>query len=468
MRQQLAVLDELEVRRRDDPSIEPFFDRSVEEPFFVKNLENIQGDERDAIFLSITYGKAPDGRIRYNFGPLNRDNGWRRLNVLVTRARRQMRVFASMRDHDINPAGAASDGPRLLREFLAYAEHRRLSGAVASVTADAESPFERDVAIELVRRGFRLQQQVGVCGYRIDIGVLDDEAAGRFLCGIECDGVAYHSMETVRDRDRLRQQELESRGWIIHRVWSTDWFKDRSGQIERLVSLIEASRTNLRILEEERTESRERAAPVQINAPASESGRPSRQSEDSAQPRRRPLATYTPFSDGGERAKGELLDADSDTLADIVTLIVEAEGPVHETDVTARVAGLWDTRAGSRIQAKIREAFKSAERKRRVTRRGPFLWKADGTFVPRSRAGSGIPGDRIAPEEYVGFVQHVLADGQAMARAELIAAVRSAAGFDRTGAILEQAIGSVIDGLLLGGQLGEASSGLVWRGAEES
>ena len=235
LRQQLAIQDELEVRRRSDPSIDAFFDHH-DEPFFVKNLENIQGDERDVIFLSVTYAKGPDAKLRQNFGPLNGENGWRRLNVLVTRARRRMRVFSSMKGDEISASSTSSYGARLLREFLLYAERGRLESAAASVAADTESPFESGVATELTRCGLMIVPQVGVAGYRIDIGVLDSKRPGRFLCGIECDGVAYHSSDTARDRDRLRQQVLERRGWKICRLWSTDWFKDRKGQIERLIA----------------------------------------------------------------------------------------------------------------------------------------------------------------------------------------------------------------------------------------
>src|SRR5688572_27196368 len=145
LRQQLAIQDELEVRRRADPRIEPFFDRGMVEPFFVKNLENIQGDERDVIYISVTYARGMDGKLRYQFGPLNGQNGWRRLNVLTTRARRQMRVFSSMRGDEISPAATTSDGPRLLREFLLYAEHGRLESARAGRLSETESPFEREV-----------------------------------------------------------------------------------------------------------------------------------------------------------------------------------------------------------------------------------------------------------------------------------------------------------------------------------
>src|SRR5262249_17358123 len=135
LRQQIAIQDELEIRRRQDSSLEDFL-RRTSERFFVKNLENIQGYERDVIFISVTYAKGPDGRLRYNFGPLNGQNGWRRLNVLVTQAGRRMRVFSSMRGEDINPTALASDGPRLLREFLVYAEHGRLDGVLTNRAAD--------------------------------------------------------------------------------------------------------------------------------------------------------------------------------------------------------------------------------------------------------------------------------------------------------------------------------------------
>jgi very-short-patch-repair endonuclease len=246
LRQQVAIQDEIELRRRQDPSIEPFFSAGNEEPFFVKNLENIQGDERDVIFLSVTYGKDISGVLRHNFGPLNGQNGWRRLNVITTRAKEHMRVFSSMRGEDINLARTNSEGAKLLRSFLTFAERGVIDSLLVSAAADTESPFERDVFMTLSRRGLRLQPQVGVAGYRIDFGVLDDEVEGRFVCGLECDGAAYHSSQTARDRDRLRQQVLEGRGWTLHRIWSTDWFKDRAGSIERIVQLVERSKQEAR------------------------------------------------------------------------------------------------------------------------------------------------------------------------------------------------------------------------------
>jgi very-short-patch-repair endonuclease len=461
LRQQVAILDELEIRRRQDPGIESFFDRTGHEPFFVKNLENIQGDERDAIFLSITYGKSADGRLRYNFGPLNRENGWRRLNVLVTRARRQMTVFSSIRDHDINPAGATSDGPRLLRDFLAYAEHRRLGNTVLSAAADAESPFERDVYLELTKRGIKVQPQVGVCGYRVDLAILDPDVPSRFVCGIECDGVGYHSLETVRDRDRLRQQVLEDRGWIIHRVWSTDWFKDRTGQIERLVGLIQQARDRVLGEEAQRQEERVAWAKVERNVPkTTPPPAPRLQVTEYSRPAVVAYAVYVTRTPNGYP---DLLETPANVLADIVAEIVDTEGPVHETDVVARVCDLWGTRAGSRIQEAVRSATSLAARQRTIQRRGQFFWRPDGRCLVRARTDTGIPGDRIAAEEYAEAVKLILAGGRAFDRPSLIAETRAVMGFSRTGSVLEEAIGTVVDALVLQGTLGESTNGLMLR-----
>ncbi len=457
LRQQLAVQDELELRRRDEPSLEPFFDRSLPEPFFVKNLENIQGDERDTIFLSVTYAKAADGVLRYNFGALNGENGWRRLNVLTTRARRRMHVFSSIRASDINPSSAVSAGPRLLRDFLDYAEHGRLAVPAGRSAGDTESPFEREVMTALVERGLQVVPQVGVAGYRIDLGVVDTQGPGRFVCGIECDGVAYHSSETARDRDRLRHQVLEARGWTLLRVWSTDWFKDRAGQVDRIVRLVEEARQRAR----DRVASAEPAVVPSPDGPPIEATSEAAIAPDEYE---RPVAVpYTAAEGEGRYAGRELLAEPPATLATAVATVVETESPVHIDDVIARVASMWDTRAGTRIQARIAEACALAERQRLVERRGDFVWHPGRETVVRSRAGTRMPAERIAPEEYRATILMVLASGHGFARPALVAEVRSVLGFARTSAALDEAIGSMLDAMLAEGALGEGSTGVRLR-----
>ncbi len=471
MRQQLAVLDELEQRRRLDPMLEPFFDRSKSEPFFVKNLENIQGDERDAIFLSVTYAKAHDGRLRYNFGPLNGENGWRRLNVLTTRARRLMRVFSSIKGEDINPVATTSQGAQLLRDFLTYAEHKRLDSPVLSAIAETESPFERDVMQELTRRGIRLVPQVGVSGYRIDLGVLDSEIEGRFVCGIECDGVVYHSSNTARDRDRLRQQVLESRGWEIHRIWSTDWFKDRNGQIERLLNLIEKSRQNARREHDEELE-REKLEQAENEKLAREFlGEVSEGEIDSlfasvgGQNYVRPAAAEYDFAEISNFVSWQtLLEMPTAQLAQAILQIVEIESPVHFKDLTTRTATAWGTRAGSRITSRVAEIVQLLQQANRLNLRDEFIWKLNGDFQLRSRNGTQIPAERIAPEEVQEAILQVLRAGQSgFTRSELVNEARAVFGFNRTGAALQQVINEAVDALLAKGSIGEGSLGIALR-----
>jgi very-short-patch-repair endonuclease/RecA/RadA recombinase len=201
---------------------------------FVKNLENVQGDERDVILISLGWGKPPGGdRPHQRFYPLNLTGGERRLNVLITRARRRLDVFASLRPEEIVIGERTSRGVQVLRAFLEYARDGRVDPGKIS-GGDAESAFERSVAAALRARGHVVDCQVGVASYRLDLAVRDPHAPERYLVGIECDGAMYHRARSARDRDRLRQQVLERLGWKLLRVWSTDWYRARPAEIERL------------------------------------------------------------------------------------------------------------------------------------------------------------------------------------------------------------------------------------------
>lgn len=237
--QQVLIEDLLDRARADHPEIEPFFS-AAEEPLFVKNLENVQGDERDTILFSICYGPDAAGKIYENYGPLNQQGGERRLNVAVTRARRELVVFSSLRADQVATRTAAI-GARHLRAFLDYAERGEpaLAAAIAAdPSGDVESPFEAAVRDALVAKGYEVHPQVGCSGYRIDLSVVDPEAPGSYLLGIECDGATYHSAATARDRDRIRAAVLRGLGWRLHRVWSTDFWQDPAGELERLEEAI--------------------------------------------------------------------------------------------------------------------------------------------------------------------------------------------------------------------------------------
>jgi hypothetical protein len=382
-----------------------------------------------------------------------------------------MVVFSSMRGDEINAAATASRGAQLLRDFLLYAERGRLEGAAAAgADADAEPAFEREVLAELRARGLAVVPRVGAAGYRIDLGVLDDAAPGRFLCGIECDGAAYHRSESARDRDRLRQQVLEARGWTIHRVWSTDWFKDREGQIERLLALVAADRAHAA---EARAADQAAHARMQAELAAAAAADGERRRQEAAAllaaaaaPYVRPAAAPYAVAPGEDRHAGaELLAAPAGQLLAAVRDVVAAEAPVHEADVVSRVAGMWGTRAGARIQARIVEAARGAARDGVVRRRGDVYWGGSDEVRPRSRAGLRVPAERIAPEEYQAAVRLVLAQGHGFPRGQLTTEVRAVLGFARTGAALDEAITAAVDAMLAAGELGEGSVGLRLRAA---
>ena len=235
-----AVLDELELLRQSDPAIEHFFVTARPEPFFVKNLENIQGDERDVIFISVGYGKDNAGYMTMGFGPLSIEGGERRLNVLITR-RDSCSVFSSIHGDDIDPARAHGRGARALKTFLTYAETGLLDTAVIT-GRDFDSEFERQVARAVEANVCRVEPQVGVAGFRIDLAVVDPEMQGRYLLGIECDGASYHDSRSARDRDRLAGPSWRIVAGFSTGYWSTDWFRRPEEELRKVLAAVERAK----------------------------------------------------------------------------------------------------------------------------------------------------------------------------------------------------------------------------------
>lgn len=246
--QQKLVEDLLDKKRRDHPEIEVHFgdEPPVEgEPLIVKNLESVQGDERDVIFFSVCYGPDETGRVSMNFGPLNRDGGERRLNVAITRAKHEVVVFSGLKAEQIDLTRTRARGVRDLKHFLDYAERgpSALPGAAAPTAEEAkpDAEFAHLIATRLVAAGHQVHHRVGCSAYRIDLGIVDPSAPGRYLLGVECDGATYHRAATARDRDKLRQAILAGLGWKLHRVWSTDWWHDPEAEFEKLRAAIAAA-----------------------------------------------------------------------------------------------------------------------------------------------------------------------------------------------------------------------------------
>ena len=238
------IREELRRLSADDELVKLYREKTDNkgEDVFVKNLENVQGDERDFMFISLTRGRAPGApAMKQQFGPINGKQGHRRLNVLFSRARSRIFLFASFGSVDVKPSETSSRGVHVLKRYLEYAETRGRSRA-ESIGADADSDFELEVRERLSQRGYQVDLQIGVSGFRIDLGVRHPDHPERFLAGIECDGAQYHSSSSARDRDRLREQVLVGQGWEIIRVWSTDWFADPVAETDKLVKRLEILR----------------------------------------------------------------------------------------------------------------------------------------------------------------------------------------------------------------------------------
>ena len=235
--QQTLIEDLLDEARSSHPDIEWAFapDTGIE-PVFVKNLETVQGDERDVIMFSVTYGPDQSNHVTMNFGPLNRDGGERRLNVAISRSRTEMVVFSTLRPDRIDLSRTQALAVADLKHFLEFAERgpAALGAAVHGSIGDFESPFETAVARALRDKGWKVHPQVGVSAYRIDLGIVHPDAPGAYLAGVECDGAMYHSSAFARERDKIRQAVLEGLGWTMFRVWSTDWWTHRAKALETL------------------------------------------------------------------------------------------------------------------------------------------------------------------------------------------------------------------------------------------
>jgi len=373
-------LDELELLRRENPDTESgFFAKHASEPFFVKNLENVQGDERDVIFISVGYSRNHQGYMAMRFGPLSAEGGERRLNVLISRAKKRCDVFSSIKAEDIDLSRASGRGVAAFKAFLQFAETGRFAVAAPS-GREEDSPFEAAVRKALEAHGHEVHSQVGLAGFFVDLAVLDREKGGRYILAVECDGATYHSSKSARDRDRLRQAVLEDHGWIVHRIWSTDWFQRPKEQLLKLLAAIEKAKATIREFEE----SSAPAVTATVTAEAEDIER-----EAILHLERNDLSHLAvPYSEArfpvpAGKEPHELAPRE---LADIVHRIVELEGPIHEDEVVIRVRDLWGfARAGSRIQEAVAKAIRSILVAKRCVRVESFLMLPNSSPKVRNR-----------------------------------------------------------------------------------
>ena len=393
--QQLAIDTAIREMRLRNQKFESCFKEDSDEPFFIKNLENVQGDERDTIIFSIGYAKDAAGVFRMNFGPLSKSGGERRLNVAITRAKYNIKLIGSIMPTDIDIDKISSDGPKLLRAYIEFA----INGAeslVREVTefdvTEHDSPFEKAVYNYLDRKGYKVATQVGCSGYRIDMAVKHPTISGVYVLGVECDGAAYHSARTARERDRLRQEVLENMGWKIYRIWSTDWIKDPVTEGENLVAAINEAIANyggLPSIEPIHTSSEDEPDVdcfVSVN-----------KKEVSVTEQTNPYgftaAVVTDLSTLPRNTYGHL------NIADCIMSCVKNEFPMHYELLCQRLAHLYgNEKATVKVRREVDYGINSLHGK--IVRKGDFLfpseWEKITVCVPNSRKINHISIEELA------------------------------------------------------------------------
>lgn len=443
--QQLLIDDLLEEARRRNPEIEPYFSDSTHEPVFIKNLENVQGDERDVILFSICYGPDAAGRVSMNFGPLNRDGGERRLNVAITRARREVIVFSTLRAEHVDLSRTRARGVADLKCFLDYAERGSAAIAERQTTnpeEECESPFENQVCDALREKGYIVHPQVGCSGYRIDLAVVDQERPGRYILGIECDGANYHRSKTARDRDKLRENILNGLGWKLHRIWSTDWWERPVETLARLVVAIEAALNSTSNKEPvAQPPQRIASAPLQISKVVDSPAAQDRTAK--AQPSRFIAPIYEPFSVNSIKGSPEDFynPRSAAKVTSIIQDIVSKEGPISLELAARRAAEHWGvTRVTARVVKHIERLSKKASVYAAQEEAGTFLWSPSqnpGTFsifrIPGTNESSRRDADELPPQEVANAAMHVLEQNVSLPVNDLVRETARLFRFQRTG-----------------------------------
>ncbi|MET9818949.1 DUF3320 domain-containing protein [Streptomyces sp. NPDC006355] len=467
---QASAIDQaVQQARLARPDLDHCFTEDRLDGFFVKNLESVQGDERDVMIMSVGYGPDEHGKVGLNFGPINKGGGWRRLNVAVTRARYRMEVVASFRGTSL--ADSSNESVQYLKRYLEYAENGPAVLARDVVQSDAEpdSPFEESVLAVLRGWGYEVQPQVGVAGYRIDLGVRHPELPGAYAVGIECDGAMYHSSKAARDRDRLREQVLNGLGWRLYRIWGTDWYRGRAAAELRLREAVEQAVAQGPLAPSS-------AVPHAPASDAAETGIPAVAAEEGGglpavpSPRtpvrseveyeRVPVDTtverewsvpYT-TSQVVVSPRYELHTPEArPALRTLLAQVIETEGPIHEDLLVQRAREAWGVgRAGNRIRDNVREVARALVISGLVTSDGAFF-DAVGHHALKARQ----PGDgetvrkvvHIAPAERYVALAELAAECPGMSRDELIKLACEFFGWRRTGKDIRDCLAADIEEL---------------------
>lgn len=427
----------LEYKRRSNQVLDNCLREDKAENVFVKNIENVQGDERDIILISVGYGPFEPNQTlpSMNFGPINSDGGERRLNVLFSRSRVACEVYTSFNPADIDLARTSKEGPKVLKTFLQFAENGYLP-ALEATSEEPDSDFEIDVASEIRNLGFEVDYQVGTAGFRIDIGVRKPQSEN-YILAVECDGATYHSALWARERDRLRQNVLEGFGWKFHRIWSTDWFHRRHAEVERLKNALEQASeltignfingSNIEAPKVETVVERPSLDQITIEAPKIE------------------VPKYVKASIIVPSGK-EPHEQNLNIVMSALEAIVKVEGPIHLNELARRyTTAHGKSKVGGRILETVKNAAYQAVERGVFNKQGDFFATNEqfqNTSV-RDRADETTPttkAEHISTHEIQACAKLITSESGEIPMEDLVKAITGILGFKRTGADLQERI----------------------------
>ena len=406
-------------KRQNDPSFEWFFNSGNKEPFFIKNLETVQGDERDTIIFSVAYARDNQGRFIQNFGPLNKEGGERRLNVAVTRAKENVQLVASIHYTDIDLSNTGSEGVRLLRAYLDYAQNgeEALERAINVSTEDKfDSYFEQEVCDYLRDNGFTVDTQIGCSGYKIDLGLRRPDSS-EYLMAIECDGATYHSSRNARDRDVLRQRVLENMGWKFYRIWSTDWYKNKAVEKEKLIKAAKDSFAKSNSQKDLETANKNTVVADEVK-------------ERFVSEIKEPSFEFPKYQ---ELDAMKILSDKRYSLQSAVQQILKTEAPLSEELLLKRIVSLFNR---EKVTKTVIEDYNRRMRnceKMGIVRKNGFLYLKEMND-PKFR----VPGDRreikyISIEELADGIRIIIEQNVTVTREGLYKTMTNLLGFNRTG-----------------------------------
>ncbi|MBB6716634.1 DUF4011 domain-containing protein [Clostridium gasigenes] len=460
--QQLAVDGAIRQLRLQNSQCEKFFSEDNENAFFVKNLENVQGDERDTIIFSIGYAKDQNGVMYMNFGPLSRNGGHRRLNVAITRAKYNVKLVGSIHPTDIKVESTNSEGVKMLRQYIEFA----ISGVSVlqnelkfTNIVDVDSPFEEAVHDFLIKNGYNVTTQVGCSGYRIDMAIQHPTLSGIFVLGIECDGATYHSSRTARERDRLRQAVLEDIGWTIYRIWSTDWIKDTKTQGGKLLEAVKTAIYNYKegslntggIASDEIAEKEiyiEKEDYVTVETTEAENNNP---------------YDFSYYNETDINKITRVAD-DMEYITDVINYVVEKECPIHYELLGKRVAILF---GNQKVTVKVKKSVDyilDKNLKGVITKRDDFCWhknvKEIKVKIPAMDGGSRII-NHISMEELAEAMCVITGKSFGITKNDLYIVTARVFGFNRRSVNITEAMESACLYLIGMGKVKEVDGKIV-------